>query len=107
MEGLYWNVKREKTAEKMFGELVKCCIKYPYGYNMGLRNYKYNEAHKWTKREILDERFTELIVATGSGYAFEGEQRIFARIGNEVVYLRHNGEADTETIIEAIAEKFT
>ena len=107
MEGLYWNVKREKTVEKMFGELVECCIKYPYGYNMGLRNYKYNEANKWTKREILDERFTELIVATGSGYAFEGEQRIFARIGNEVVYLRHNGEADTETMIEAIAEKFT
>ena len=107
MEGLYWDIKREKTAEKMFGELVECYIKYPYGYNMGLRNYKYHEANKWTKREILDERFTELIVATGSGYAFEGEQRIFARIGNEVVYLRHNGEADTETMIEAIAEKFT
>ena len=87
--------------------IVECYIKYPYGYNIGLRNYKYDEGHKWTKTEISDERFTELIVATGSGYAFEGEQRIFARIGNEVVYLRHNGEADAETMIEAIAEKFT
>lgn len=107
MEGLYWNVKREKTAEKLFEQLVECYIKYPYGYSIGFRNYKYSEDSDWIKTEISDERFTELVVASGIGYRFEGDQQVFARIGNQIICLRYFGEIDIEMLVEAIARNYT
>lgn len=107
LEGLYWDVKSEKTAEKLFAQVVECYTKYSYGYSGGLRNNKYNTQENWIKTEISDERFTELIAAEGVGYRFEGDKQVFVRIKNRIICLRYYGETDVNEIVEAIAKEFT
>lgn len=106
MEGLYWDVKNEKTARKLFEQVVEYYIKYSQGYYNVFRKGQYNTEENWVKLEVSDERFTEIAAVEGTGYRFEGNKQVFVRIGNQIVCLRYFGESDVETLIEAIAAKF-
>ena len=99
-------VKNEKTARKLFEQVVEYYIKYSQGYYNVFRKGQYNTEENWVKLEVSDERFTEIAAVEGTGYRFEGNKQVFVRIGNQIVCLRYFGESDVETLIEAIAAKF-
>ena len=106
MHGVYWNLKKETTAKKLFDQLVECSLKYPYEYSLRMRNLKYDKSSSWIKTEISDDRFTKLVVADGIDKPFEGDKQIFAWIENKIIFLKYFGNVETEILIEKIAEEY-
>lgn len=107
LTGDYWRGVSEKLSDRLFSQIVERYTVYSeyWGYlgSGSLKPTEDYEGEPWKISEIESEAFTKLLIAERTVYG-EEERLIFVRKGNDMAYLKYQGAASVELLIEKLTE---